>query len=146
MLAEMKPFDYVVPLLQKYQENGIRIAVLTDMTAHIQYRKLERLGLTNYVDFIVTSEEAGGEKPERVMFELILDKLQLAAEDVLMVGDSQTKDIDGALCCGMQAILYEDEKEFVEKQKQLIVLSEERRKGNAYSGNKHEIDNRGALL
>lgn len=33
------------------------------MTAYVQYRKLEAIGVTSYIDFIVTSEEAGAEKP-----------------------------------------------------------------------------------
>lgn len=33
------------------------------MTAYIQYKKLESLGAAPYIDFMVSSEEAGVEKP-----------------------------------------------------------------------------------
>lgn len=120
MLEEMRPFDYVEPLFQEYKARGIRIAVLTDLTAHIQYRKLERLNLIDYIDCIVTSEEVGEEKPSSSVFTLVLDKLNLNADEVIMVGDSQSKDIDGAINCGMKAMLFRGEEEFIESQKRLL--------------------------
>lgn len=38
------------------------------MTAYIQYKKLESLGVTPYIDFMVSSEEAGVEKPHPTPF------------------------------------------------------------------------------
>ena len=49
----------IIRFMQKLKERGIRIGIGTDMTAHIQYRRLEFLNLSPYIDFIVTSEEAG---------------------------------------------------------------------------------------
>ncbi|MGN1167361.1 MAG: HAD family hydrolase [Lachnospiraceae bacterium] len=121
MLEEMQPFEYVLPLFQEYKKKDIKIAILTDLTAHIQYRKLQKLGLVDYIDCIVTSEEAGAEKPARCMFELVLSKLHLNADEVLMVGDSQAKDIDGAIRCGIQSILFKDEREFLESQKRYLL-------------------------
>ena len=48
----------IIRFMQKLKEHGIRIGIGTDMTAHIQYRRLEFLNLSPYIDFIVTSEEA----------------------------------------------------------------------------------------
>lgn len=120
MLEQMTPFDYVVPIFEKFKEKNIKIAILTDLTAHIQYRKMECLGIANYVDCLVTSEEAGAEKPSKCMFELILRKLKLPPNDVLMVGDSKSKDVDGAIRCGMQAYLFTNEESFIEFQRTII--------------------------
>jgi putative hydrolase of the HAD superfamily len=80
------------------------------LTAHIQHRKIKRLGIADYVEVMVTSEEAGQEKPSPVAFEMILKKLSEKAdikpEQVLMIGDSQTKDVDGAVMGGMKGMLY----------------------------------------
>lgn len=107
MLEEMQLFPYVIPLVKALRERGCKVALLTDLTAHIQYRKLEKLGLGNYLDYIVTSEEAGAEKPSGKMFELTLSKLELSREEVIMVGDSLKKDIEGAQACGIKGILFE---------------------------------------
>lgn len=114
ILELMRPFDYVMPLFKYLKDKGIKIAILTDMTAHIQYRKIERLGLGKYIDCIVTSEEAGAEKPDVKMFKCIIDKLGFKPNEILMIGDSLCKDVDGAKTAGMKAILYEEEEKLLE--------------------------------
>jgi len=69
---------------------------VTDLTAQIQLQKWQKLGLQRYIDFLVSSEEAGVEKPSPYIFELALDKLQLKAHEVIMIGDNANKDIAGA--------------------------------------------------
>lgn len=105
MLDNMKPFGYVKPLFKDLRKDGIKIGILTDLTAYIQYRKIERLDLNDLVDCLVTSEEAGAEKPSEKMFSLMLEKMNINADEVLMVGDSKAKDVDGASNIGMRALL-----------------------------------------
>ena len=45
------------------KERGIRVGIGSDMTAWVQYRKLEKLGILQYFDFVVTSEESNADKP-----------------------------------------------------------------------------------
>ena len=105
MLETMKPFEQVFPLMETLRKKDIKIAVLTDLTAHIQHRKIIRLGLSEYIDVLVTSEEAGQEKPDSRMFDLLLEKLALEPYEVIMVGDSYEKDVLGAKRVGMHGIL-----------------------------------------
>ncbi len=91
--------------LQRLNAADIRTCIVTDLTTHIQFRKWARLGLERYFDFMVTSEEAGLEKPHPVIFRLALDKLQLPPEQVIMVGDNHEKDILGAAQSGIRAYL-----------------------------------------
>ena len=81
-----------------------KICLVTDLTAHIQHRKIKKLKLEDYVSFAVTSEEAGKEKPHPYMFMMALEKLNLKAEEVCMVGDSFKKDIIGASNLGIKSI------------------------------------------
>ena len=46
-------------IMEELRRMGVRIGLGTDMTAYMQYEKLIRLGLMEYMDFIVSSEEAG---------------------------------------------------------------------------------------
>lgn len=78
------------------EKQGIPIAIVTDLTAAIQMRKLIRLGLAERIAFLVSSEEAGVEKPHPYMFLLACEKLGLSPQTCLMVGDSLEKDIRGA--------------------------------------------------
>ena len=111
-LAGMKPFEGAVEFVRKLKDNGIKIALCTDMTAQIQYRKINRLGLSNYIDFMVSSEETGLEKPARIMFELALKKMKIKAEEAAYFGDSLERDIEGAANVGIMPYWYMGENNF----------------------------------
>jgi putative hydrolase of the HAD superfamily len=75
----------------------IPTAMVTDLTSQIQFRKLIYFGLDKTFDYVVTSEEAGVEKPQPGPFRMALEKLGLPAEArVWFVGDDAKKDIAGA--------------------------------------------------
>ena len=80
------------------------VCIVTDMTAAIQIEKLGKLGVYDFVDYIVTSEEVGAEKPDRRMFETAMRKLALTPDRVVMIGDHPQKDIEGAAVLGIAAI------------------------------------------
>ena len=96
----------ITRFMQKLKELGIRIGIGTDMTAHIQYRRLEFLNLSPYIDFIVTSEEAGVEKPTPHLFELCVEKAGVPAGECAFIGDNLTKDVKGAWDNGLKGIWY----------------------------------------
>lgn len=77
---------------------GIRIGIVTDLTAQIQMRKLMRLGISSHVDIIVTSEESGLDKPNFNCFALANEKMNPTnlKLDFWMVGDHLQKDLLGA--------------------------------------------------
>ncbi len=87
------------------------IAIVTDLTTRIQFQKIAHLKLAPAINAIVTSEEAGHEKPHAHIFELAAAKLQLASEDLCMIGDSWERDIQGALKFGMRCYWFRDETE-----------------------------------
>lgn len=98
-------------LLQKLRTLGIKIGICTDFTAEVQHTKLVRLGIADYVDALVTSEETGCEKPNALMFQLILKKLCLQNNEVLVIGDNWNKDIQGAVSIGIKSVWYQCEAE-----------------------------------
>lgn len=114
-LDKLIPFDGIYSILNKYKN---KICLLTDLTAHIQYRKIQKLKLQNYCDKIVTSEEVGREKPHPYMFMSGLKKLNLKAKEVYMIGDSFKKDIVGAVNLGINSIWlnHNEKKEFSQKE------------------------------
>lgn len=108
MLEKMTPFKYVMPLMKQLKHRKIEIGILTDLTAHIQHRKIKKLCITEYIDAIVTSEEVGAEKPSNIAFSRIIEKLHCNPEEILMIGDSQKRDIDGAVNAGMRGMLFSE--------------------------------------
>lgn len=80
------------------------IGIGTNMTADYQFRKLQILGLLDLIDFLVSSEEVGAEKPARKLFAVCAEKAGCDAGACLFVGDSLTHDVRGALNAGMEAV------------------------------------------
>ncbi len=101
------PAMHVDPVAMKFlndcKANNIRTCIVTDLTARVQAKKLMHLGLADHIDYLVSSEEAGVEKPDPRIFKLALKKLGLNASQVIMVGDSPERDIAGAEGLGIKA-------------------------------------------
>lgn len=105
-LSTIRVREGVTTFLSMLNRKKIPVVICTDLTAHIQYRKIERLGIQELVDYIVTSEEVGVEKPNEKMFLACLKKMNLNATQVCFIGDSLKKDIGGANTVGMRTIWY----------------------------------------
>ena len=88
-------FDEVKELLDDLRLLGIPTAVVTDLTAQIQFRKVVYFGLDRYFDYIVTSEEAGFDKPHDAPFQIALEKMRPKGDCIWMIGDSPVNDIRG---------------------------------------------------
>jgi len=95
-LANCRLFPEVKEFILDLKNEGVVTAIITDLTAQIQFRKIIYFGLDSYFDYVVTSEEAGADKPSRAPFEIALKKLQIPSEDIWMIGDDSNSDIMGA--------------------------------------------------
>jgi len=89
-------FSEVKDLLDDLRLLGIPTAIVTDLTAQIQFRKVVYFGLDQYFDCIVTSEEAGFDKPHEAPFKIALQKMRPKGENIWMIGDNPINDIRGA--------------------------------------------------
>jgi HAD superfamily hydrolase (TIGR01549 family) len=69
-------FEGVKELLDDLRLLGIPTAIVTDLTAQIQFRKVVYFNLDHYFDYIVTSEEAGYDKPHPAPFQIALEKMR----------------------------------------------------------------------
>ena len=88
-------FPDVKELISLVHQMGIRTAVVTDLTSQIQFRKLIFFGLDDFFDVMVTSEEAGADKPNEAAYLLALNKLKIASEKCWMIGDNYNADMMG---------------------------------------------------
>lgn len=95
-LDNMVVYDEVLQYLKYLKKRQVAVCLVTDLTSQIQYQKIKKLGIEDYLDFIVSSEEAGCEKPHPHIFMMALEKLGLKSHEVMMMGDSYSKDLIGA--------------------------------------------------
>lgn len=82
-----------------------RMHIITNGFSEIQSRKLRLSGLDRYFDTLITSDEAGVNKPNPAIFDFALRKTGASASESLMIGDEPEADIEGARLAGI-AQLY----------------------------------------
>lgn len=107
-LSHCELFPGVHDFLLALRSNGIGTAIITDLTAQIQFRKIIYFGLEECFDYVVTSEEAGADKPQEAPFRLAIDKLGVEPRDIWMVGDHPVNDVAGARPFGITTLLRVD--------------------------------------
>lgn len=100
-LAASTLFPEVKEFILDLRSAGIATAIITDLTSQIQFRKIIYFGLDSHFDFVVTSEEAGVDKPAFAPFRLALEKLQVAPAETWMIGDDADADVAGGRAIGM---------------------------------------------
>ncbi len=88
------------------RKKGIKICLVTDLTARIQMEKVKSLSVDKYLDFVVSSEEAGRDKPHKAIFSLALKKLKLGPKECILIGDDLEKDVFGAKALGIRTVLF----------------------------------------
>lgn len=92
-------------LLREIRKHA-RVVVVSNNLLLEQQEKLRHCGLDRYVDVLVVSEAVGVSKPHARIFEVALEEAGCRADEVVMVGDSWTNDIDGARALGIRAIWF----------------------------------------
>ena len=97
-ISKMELFEGVLELFDLFCDKN---CIVTDLTADIQFKKLIQIKLIDKVKYIVTSEEAGKEKPNPIMFYTALEKIGLDKSEVIYIGDDYEKDILGATNLGI---------------------------------------------
>ena len=96
-LSEARLFPGLEKFLEELRLFQVPMAIVTDLTAQIQFRKMVYFELDHYFDYIVTSEEAGYDKPHRLPFEISLKKMNLhKKQNIWFIGDNPKNDIEGA--------------------------------------------------
>ena len=103
VLDNMTPIPGAKEIFEELRRMDLRIGLGTDMTSYVQYEKMGRLGFMDYMDFIVTSEEAGTDKPGKAFFALCAQKAGCLPSECLFIGDNIVRDYGGASEIGMQA-------------------------------------------
>lgn len=87
--------------LRRLRAHGLALAVVAnwDFSLHAHLR---RHGLAGWFDTVVTSAETGVKKPDPAPFRLALERLGVAANRTLHVGDYRPHDEVGARAAGMR--------------------------------------------
>ena len=87
-MYQVKPYDGIVPLLEKLKHLGVRIAVLSNKPDADSLRVVEELFGKGFFDFVQGQREDVPRKPDPAGVYRIMEHFGLPASDFLYVGDS----------------------------------------------------------
>lgn len=94
----VEPFVDVVPALESLRKR-YRLMSLSNGNADLSV-----IGLAAYFEHSLGAREAGAAKPERHIFDFMLERSGLDARQVVYVGDDPYADVEGARNAGLHAV------------------------------------------
>lgn len=96
-------YDDVRPALERLKRTH-RLALLTNGASDLQREKIAGAGIGPYFEETLVAGDIGIAKPHSRIFETLLTHLGVEPGEAAMLGDSQSKDIQGAQAVGMKTI------------------------------------------
>ena len=103
---EFTPFEDTVGALAELRDNGYQLGIISNLRRDMD-ELCQKLGLSQYLDFVLNSADAGAEKPSAPIFLEALQRATVAPEEAVHVGDQHRSDVLGARAVGMYAVLLD---------------------------------------
>ena len=94
--SNMKPFPGAENVLKWAKDNKKKVVAVSDGNTHVRIKKIHALGISKYIDYLVSSEEIGVSKPSNQAYLLALHKAGLQPDEVVFIGNRASGDILGA--------------------------------------------------
>ena len=101
------PIDGTVQILEELHRAGTRLLALTNWSAELFPHARERFGFLELFEGIVVSGEERMAKPDRRIFDLVIERHGLASGRTLFV-DDRADNVEAARAAGMQAVVFTD--------------------------------------
>jgi len=99
-------FEDVLPGLKELKKLKLVLGLLTNMDRDMA-PICRQLGVAPYLDFVVTSQEVGSDKPRPPIFLAALERAGVNASEAIHVGDQYKIDVVGARGVGISPILID---------------------------------------
>lgn len=99
-------------ILLYLKKNGKKLGIISNGRDIDLYSVLEWLDIRKYFDFIITSEDAGIEKPDKKIFLMMLNFFKQKPEKCVFIGDDPFRDLPTPKKLGMKMILFKPPKKY----------------------------------
>jgi putative hydrolase of the HAD superfamily len=88
----------------EYLHKKYKLAIITNGSSYMQNKKIDKLGIRKYFKEIIISGDVGIKKPEKNIFILCCNRLNIEPSEAVYIGDNYEIDIMGATGAGLNAI------------------------------------------
>lgn len=99
-------FNDALPTLELLKQRGLILGLISNIDRDI-IPFCQDLGIAPYLAFVVTSQEAGADKPHPPIFLAALEQAKVKASEAVYIGDQYNIDIVGAQGVGIKAVLID---------------------------------------
>jgi HAD superfamily hydrolase (TIGR01549 family) len=104
-LRTLRAFPKAHELLARFKAEGLRLVIATSSDAEQLERMLDQAGLDELVERRTTSSDAKSSKPDPDIIQAALQRGEMSARDVLMLGDTPY-DIEAARRAGVKTVAF----------------------------------------
>ena len=110
-------------ILHMAKDAGQKTVIITEGPQDAQALTIERLGLSPYIDTLITSAAYGTTKSDG-LFEIALREIDCAPSDMLYIGDSPDRDYAPTSALGIPCLLLQENHDFQGTVNRIKSLSE----------------------
>lgn len=108
--AKLEVFPDTIPCLEALHQTRLPMGIITQtILGEEEFRRhhLRRFNLEHYFSVIVTTEDAGYDKPDPRLFQRALQLSRSLPDETIHVGDTYERDVVGAKAAGIRAIFID---------------------------------------
>ncbi len=104
---DVRPTPGAAALLARLRHRGVPMALVSNGAVDMQRAALAGLGFEGFFRSVLVSgdPDVGRRKPAARIFSLACTGLEALPSETVMIGDSASADVEGALAYGMRAVL-----------------------------------------
>jgi 2-haloacid dehalogenase len=109
-LSSLSQGTYLIPGAEEVVKTlsaGHNLAIITNGLADVQWPRLKQSSIYSYIQTGIISEEVGADKPAPQIFDVAFERMnQPAKDEVRIIGDSLTSDIQGGVNYGIDTCWF----------------------------------------
>lgn len=106
-------YDDVMPTLNYVKASGLATGLISNWEPSLA-DFVREMGLSHALPLTVSSVEEGIEKPSPRLFEIAAERMEVAPENCLYVGDDYRADVVGARAAGMTPVLLDRNERYLD--------------------------------
>jgi len=107
--ANINIYKFAIPLLKQLREKGYKTGLLTNSSIFIYRTIKENTKLLDYIDYPLFSFQVGTVKPDPIIYLEMQRIANLKNKEILMIGDTYSKDVQAPKELGWNAIHFKDD-------------------------------------
>jgi len=104
--TKSRVFPHTHDVLDYLKQKGYKMHIITNGFNEVQFIKLRNCDLEKYFDNVITSENAGYQKPRKEVFHYAVSSVNAKKDTCLMIGDDPDTDMLGAKNYGMDQVFF----------------------------------------